>query len=456
ARLPVPERYSFRFLLLVTGGLVVALLITAVGSLRGVGIILVAFALLGYAIVLLPRAWKVNARLALRNIGRTRGRTTTTLLALFIGVFTVGVVLVLGQDLRSILTTAFTRNNQYNLDASVPTASVAQMNAVLPKVSGIQKHRFSNVAGANPTAIDGQPIASRVPQGDHGPTTAAQQAISMLRGVQGYDLAGGDIPEVAEITAGRNLTAADVNTANVIVDSALHGSPLNLQPGDTVTLTNPENNQQQTVTIVGFYKLSASGISINLNTEPIFGAQSLALQLAGSNPRGVYYLKVPTAQVNRVKNQLQQAVPGVFIFDFGDIANLISRVLNNIVIVFTAIGALALLAGVVIVANAVALAMLERRRELGVLKALGYTSERVLGGVLLENGTTAGVGGLLGMVIVAVAVGIFGRVTKTNLGVGAPIAILIIAGVVLLATITALAVAWGAVRVRPLEVLRYE
>jgi putative ABC transport system permease protein len=47
-------------------------------------------------------------------------------------------------------------------------------------------------------------------------------------------------------------------------------------------------------------------------------------------------------------------------------------------------------------------------------------------------------------------------VTKTNLGVGAPIAILIIAGVVLLATITALAVAWGAVRVRPLEVLRYE
>ncbi len=95
-----------------------------------------------------------------------------------------------------------------------------------------------------------------------------------------------------------------------------------------------------------------------------------------------------------------------------------------------------------IVANAVALAMLERRRELGVLKALGYTSEWVLGGMLLENGTAA-VGGLFGMVIVAVAVGIFGRVTKTSLGVGAPIAILIIAGVVLLATNTAPAVAWA-------------
>ena len=210
-----------------------------------------------------------------------------------------------------------------------------------------------------------------------------------------------------------------------------------------------------TPTIVGFYKLSTSGLNINLN-QPVFGAQSLALQAAGPNPRGVFYLQVPQAQVAGVKNTLQTAVPGVFIFDFGDIVNLISKALNNIVIVFTAIGALALLAAVVIVANAVALAMLERRRELGVLKALGYTSGRVLGGVLLENGSTAGIGGLLGMVMVAVVIAIFGKVTKTSLGVGAPIAILIIAGVVLLSTLTSLAVAWGAVRVRPLEVLRYE
>ncbi|HZU76381.1 MAG TPA: FtsX-like permease family protein, partial [Dehalococcoidia bacterium] len=456
SRLPVPERYTLRFLLLVSGGMVVALLFTAVPSLRGVGIILDAFAVLGFLIVLLPRAWKVNIRLALRNIGRTRGRTTTTLLALFIGVFTVGVVLVLGQDLRNILTKAFTQQNQYNLLATAPAASQQQMSATLASLRNVQRYRFSDVAATNPTAIDDQPIASRVPQGDHGPTAAGQQAVSLLRGVQGYDVANGDIPAVAQITAGRNLTAADANTANVIVDNSLHGAPLRLRPGDSVTLTNPDNNQTTTITIVGFYKLSTSGISVNLNAAPIFSAQSLAVQLAGPNPRGVYYLQVNEAQVNSVRGSLQQAVPGVFVFDFGDIANLIAKVLNNIVLVFTAIGALALLAAVVIVANAVALAMLERRRELGVLKSLGYTSSRVLGGVLLENGAAAGVGGLLGMVVVAVAIAIFGRVTNTTLGVGAPLAILIIAGVVLLATLTSLAVAWGAVRVRPLEVLRYE
>ncbi|MHB8577937.1 MAG: FtsX-like permease family protein, partial [Dehalococcoidia bacterium] len=200
SRLPVPERYSVKYILLVTGGLLIAALVTLVPSLRGVGIIMIAFALLGYAVVLLPRAWKVNGRLALRNIGRTRGRTTTTLLALFIGVFTVGVVLVLGQDLKAILTKTFADSNQYNLLASVPATNAPQMDAELAKLSAVQKHRFSDVAGANPTTIDGQPIASRVPQGSNGPTVSGREAVARLGGLQGYSLDAGDIPEVAQIT----------------------------------------------------------------------------------------------------------------------------------------------------------------------------------------------------------------------------------------------------------------
>ncbi len=47
-------------------------------------------------------------------------------------------------------------------------------------------------------------------------------------------------------------------------------------------------------------------------------------------------------------------------------------------------------------------------------------------------------------------------VFKSNFGVSWYIAIGLIAGIALLAMITATLVAWGAVRVRPLEVLRYE
>src|SRR5262249_25364043 len=157
------------------------------------------FALLGYAVVLLPRPWKVTGRLALRNIGRTRGRTTTTLLALFIGVFVVGFVVIIGQDLKSILTKAFTNENPYNLLAAAPTGNNGELNPPLAKTKGVQKYRFSYVVGMNPTEINGRPIGDVVPQGEHGPTDAAQQALALLGAIQGYDLPAGDIPEVAQI-----------------------------------------------------------------------------------------------------------------------------------------------------------------------------------------------------------------------------------------------------------------
>jgi ABC-type antimicrobial peptide transport system permease subunit len=100
--------------------------------------------------------------------------------------------------------------------------------------------------------------------------------------------------------------------------------------------------------------------------------------------------------------------------------------------------------------------MLERRRELGILKATGYTSGRVLGVVLIENGVIGGVGGLLGMMLVALATAVFSWISKTDLGVSPLTTVGLVLVVALVAMLTAAIVAWRATRVRPLEVLRYE
>jgi putative ABC transport system permease protein len=121
------------------------------------------------------------------------------------------------------------------------------------------------------------------------------------------------------------------------------------------------------------------------------------------------------------------------------------------------IAALALLAGIIIIANAVGLAMLERRREVGIFKSVGYTSRTVLGQVLLENGLIGGLGGLLAMALVTLLIFVLSKVVfKTSLAVGVPITVAIVFGTMALAMITAALVAWQSTRVRPLEVLRYE
>src|SRR5712692_4791115 len=80
--LPVPERFSIGYLAIVLVGIAVSVLLYY--FLPTFGALLLVVSLMGIVIVLLPRSWKSNTKMALRNIGRQRARTTTTLLALFV------------------------------------------------------------------------------------------------------------------------------------------------------------------------------------------------------------------------------------------------------------------------------------------------------------------------------------------------------------------------------------
>jgi ABC-type antimicrobial peptide transport system permease subunit len=116
-----------------------------------------------------------------------------------------------------------------------------------------------------------------------------------------------------------------------------------------------------------------------------------------------------------------------------------------------------MLASVVIIANAVGLALLERRREIGILKSVGYTSRRVLGATLVEQGAIGFAGGLVAMALVTVAIRVLGA-TAFDLAFSVPaLTILaVVAGAVLVCIAVAAVVAWRPTRVRPLETLRYE
>lgn len=64
---------------------------------------------------LVSQTWKVNIRIALRNLGRQRARTTTVMLALFVGVSTIGLILGLSDGLQSELSTAISSNVSFNV-----------------------------------------------------------------------------------------------------------------------------------------------------------------------------------------------------------------------------------------------------------------------------------------------------------------------------------------------------
>ena len=170
-------------------------------------------------------------------------------------------------------------------------------------------------------------------------------------------------------------------------------------------------------------------------------------------------LDVDPAAVNSVLLNISR-VPVLIAVDVTFIDSLMSRLIAQLSAIPTIVGLLSLLAAAVIMGNTVSLATLERRRQIGVLKAMGLTRSRVLRVILLENTLIGLLGGLLGLAISALLVALM-----TDLGTGVPIAVpaegRLLAIALLLASVL---IAWGAtffsarlaVNEQVTRVLRYE
>src|SRR5437762_2880644 len=168
-------------------------------------------------------------------------------------------------------------------------------------------------------------------------------------------------------------------------------------------------------------------------------------------------MKIDPAKVGKALQAIGNIAPNASVFNFANIGDFINTFIGDIILTLTTVASLSLLAGVIIIANAVALAMLERRRELGILKAIGHSSRSLLSEVLLENGIVGATGALIAMLLVTLATSLLGLfVFNAPLEVSPVISLALILGSAGLAMLISVLVAWGAVRVRPLEVLRYE
>ena len=449
SKLPVPEHLNLAFLALILLGVVASVLVYV--ALPVFGVLLFAASMMGIVMVLLPRSWKVSTKMALRNIGRQRTRTTTTVLALFIGVFTIGLVLTLGQDLQTQLNTTFMQKQTYNVVATTSGTDTSTLQAHLNTIPGLSKSRIDTFTSAMPMAINGQPLQQSLPTGSD-----RQTVLQFLSTLEGYNLT--QTTPAMTMVQGRTLKASDAGTNNVIISELLAASgPLHmtLKPGDTIAFTSLGGKTVTTVTIVGVY---ANSETLN-NVGSILSSKETVQALSPAKGVGttITYLKVDPAQVNKAVNKLGQIVPNATVQTTADIAAYFASQLQSIIEILVAIASLSMLAGVIIIANAVALAMLERRRELGILKAVGYTSGTVLSEVMIENGIVGAVGAFIAMLLATGATILLGSLLfNLTLDVSPVIALSLIGGTALLAMLTASLVAWGSTRVRPLEVLRYE
>jgi len=165
---------------------------------------------------------------------------------------------------------------------------------------------------------------------------------------------------------------------------------------------------------------------------------------------------------DRVEEELNAGGADITAVTYSDISDAIGTMTSTVSAFLAGIAGIALLVGAVGVMNTMFTSVLERTREIGVMKAVGAKNSHILLIFLIESGMMGLVGGIvgtgLGLGLSAVASAFIGRFFSVRMAVVASPGLILItlAGSFLLGAIAGLWPARRAAKLPPVEALRYE
>jgi putative ABC transport system permease protein len=233
--------------------------------------------------------------------------------------------------------------------------------------------------------------------------------------VDGTDLAGNAAAlgplSTAKLTSGRTLRAADAN-ANVALLDSNYAKSSKLTVGSSVTLAKTK------FTVVGIVSQSAAGNPPDVYI-PLARAQALGTA-QGKSLKGevntIYVAADSAASISTVSKEISGTMPKATVTNSNDLASQLTGSLSSASSLASNLGrwlAIAVLAAAFLLASLLTMSAVSRRvREFGTLKALGWTSRRVVGQVVGEALVIGVIGGVVGVGLGYLGSTLIGHLTK--------------------------------------------
>ena len=331
----------------------------------------------------LPSLGMVTLRLALRNLSTNRLRTAITLLALSAGMFALSSITFVGEGTRELLNLQLSRT----FGGNVLVFPFPGLPANL--IKGAIDGALADVTIEYSTAIK-----------NYETTIIARNGVAITEdNALDFTVWESDKPDIYDgqgaLLDGRMLTLEDRGQPLIVVPFEL-AEALQITVGDLVSLEAASELDLQVAGILG----GAEGLAFG-------GASGLVppdvLPASFSSEFTLYAYQVPPADLNRALAELSSVV-FVLSVDVQFIDGLIGRLIEQFAAIPTIVGLLSLFAAAVIMANTVALGTLERRRQIGILKAIGLKSRRVLQVMFIESSLIGLLSAVLGIGLSAVAI----------------------------------------------------
>lgn len=407
---------------------------------------------------LIQRLMFIDFKIAMRGMLSTKGRGASTVLALVIGIFTLSVITMLVDTITTAFESLLEDVTGGNLLIFTVTGSSEILDAVNIKLDeeGDNLRSYAMVATYDTRltqywdASANRPLATNQQRGISGwfnsidgrQITSNLPALSFTDG-RNLDPAQDSAPDAegrwAAVVQQDEFMAVDVGVGDVMTFEILGGSGRDDGPMEFV--------------VVGV----AEQADLVAGSEANLYAPLAAFE--GYDPTQVFAVAdVRESELKRVRRSVAE-VPGTFVIETRFVNDLVNRLVDQFTSFPILVAILALFTGGFVIANSVALSTMERRREIGVMKAVGLQRERVLGMLLLENGLVGVIGGLIGVGIsFVIMLFILYQMFEGDLGDKIPygIAFVLMGLCILISLVAAIASVWTASGEKPLNTLRYE
>ncbi len=312
-------------------------------------------------------------RLAARNVRRAPQRAAATALALTIGLTVVCAVAVTASSAKASVADLVSGGNRADLIIS----PLAQSGGASPVVADLLRER-ADVA----TVVEMRYTGARV----NGQSTA----------LAGLSTTG--IPQVADL--GVATGSLDDFTGGTMLLGTKAAEKLGVSTGDPVTVTFPETGDVP-LTVVATFERDAL-----IGSQYVVALSDYAANVTSQLDQAILVREAAGADAAQVRADVTAALadyPNLDIQDAADLTADTQAEIDQLLGLVTALLALAVVVAVLGIVNTLALSVVERTRELGLMRAVGATRRQVRSLVRRESVLISLLGAVTGVVLGTVA-----------------------------------------------------
>ena len=414
-------------------------------GLVGIGVLLLLTGTISFSPVLaspvarglgwpLPRLFGTVGRLAVDNASRQPRRSAATASALMIGLALVTALTIFASSITASLNAAIDRV----IGAEFIVATDTQRP--YPRAVANEIEALDDVAVVSRTTFTQAQIAADsidAPTGDQEPPTTFVGTVDPAT-----------IDEVINLTFAEG--GLDQLTDDGLIVDTTTATNSDLEIGDEVTFTFAGGSG--TYELVGTYEPAGFFTGYSITNQ--------ALEDAGVRIGDTFvYVKADEgADLDALKADIEQIMssyPGVIVQSQAELKEQVQSNVQSLLSVMIALLGLAIVIAILGIVNTLFLSVLERTREIGMLRAVGTSRWQVRWMVVLESIVIALFGAILGILLGVVFATALQR-TLVDQGIDVlqiPIPSLVIYLVIAM-VVGALAAAWPAYRAARLDVLR--